>query len=81
VEQFGIKFYIETTKSQSIHMNQKPENPEGLEHKRENFIREMAAATPREILDAIDAVNNNPPAVPSIWPEFITQTHGACYAS
>jgi hypothetical protein len=57
------------------------QNQGDLEHQRANFVRSMEAAIPREVLDAIEYAGATTPATSCTWPEFITQTHGACYAS
>jgi hypothetical protein len=52
-----------------------------LEQKRADFVKMMEEITPREVLDSIRSVDAGLSSAPSEWPEFITQTHGACYAS
>lgn len=51
-----------------------------LEQQRADFVRVMEANTPREVLKAIEYVEEVTPQPVAEWPEFVTQTHGACYA-
>jgi len=52
-----------------------------FEQQRADFVKMMEAITPREVLDSIRSVDAGLFPATSEWPEFITQTHGACYAS
>jgi hypothetical protein len=62
-------------------MQDQPETQGELEQKRADFVRMMEEITPRAVLDAIEHVKAISPPEASEWPEFITQTYGACYAS
>lgn len=58
-----------------------PQIPMGeMERSREEFVRMMESLTPRQVLDAIEYVGVNTVPATSEWPEFVVQTHGACYA-